>query len=108
MSKEREFCDKFRADLSPGKRYYKRLPMSYVDYVNAQPIGALPNIMDMQTHEEQGVKLEMASSDFERLMLLAMEGAEHKQFRDLHPAAQEAYNQYQTMYLMTRKYNEGK
>lgn len=101
MSDQKKFCDLFRCDLSPGKRYYKRLPMSFSSYVHASP-----SIMDLQTHEEEGVKLEMASSDFERLMVAASEGMLHQHFRQVHPAAQELYEQYMAMYLLTRRYEE--
>jgi hypothetical protein len=62
--------------------------------------------MDLQTQEEEGVNLDMAASDFERLMIAASEGMLHQRFRQLNPAAQELYEAYQTMYLLTRKYEE--
>lgn len=65
-----------------------------------------PSIMDLQTHEEEGVSLDMAVSDFERLMVAASEGMLHQRFRQLHPAAQELYEQYMELYLLTRKYEE--
>ena len=86
MSEATKFCNLFRIDMSPGKRYYKRLPMSY-GYKSPG------DILDMQTHEEQGIKLELAISDFEKLMMAASEGMLHQRFRQLHLAAQDLYEQ---------------
>lgn len=106
MSDIDKFRNLYRCEIGDGKRYYKRLPMSYVDYINASPVGVGPSIMDLQTHEETGVRLEMASSDFERLMVSALEGEDHHRFREMHPAAKELYEEYMVMFLMTKKYKE--
>ena len=98
MDNEVKFCDIFRCDMSPGKRYYRRIPNYW------QPRSL--DVVTMESREEPGVKLEMAQTDFEKLMEAASEGMLHQHFRHVHPAAQELYEKYMAMYLLTRNYDK--
>ena len=97
MSEEVDkFCKVFRCEVGPGKRYYKRLPVAFAaNYMN--------DIDKLTTHEEVGVRIEMSSSDFEKLMCAASDGLLHQQFRERNPVAQEAYEHYMTLYFLTRQ-----
>jgi hypothetical protein len=93
----KKFCDLFRCEHGPGKRYYKRLPMQW---------SPQDTIVDLQTHEETGVRLELAVSDFERLMAAATEGLAHQRYREMNPAARALYEEYMVMFLLTHQYNK--
>lgn len=93
-----DFCNIFRCEVGPGKRYYKRMPMAYNSYMQ----GLSPSAMDLTTHEEVGVRIDMASSDFEKLINASNDGLSHQKFRNMHPVARELYDQYMTMYHLTK------
>jgi hypothetical protein len=84
------FVRSFRIVKSPR-------PMATID-------PSLLKVTILQSNLDDGVRLEMANEDFDELIEFALEGRSHKEFRLLHPAAQEAYNNYLALYNLTRKH----
>jgi hypothetical protein len=98
-----EFATKFNAEVSSGKKFYTGMPMSYVDYINSSPMGSSP--YNVQIHEETGVRLDLSIEDFEKLMACALEGHNHKRYREINPAAADLYNQYRMVVSLSQRYN---
>lgn len=100
---EKEFVDKFRASIFEGQKRYQRIdpfniPLQGPGYYHDEAL------MQMTTRIEIGVACEMAQSDFNRLVSSAFEGEEHRRFRERHPAAQACYDEYLSMFHLTKQY----
>ena len=97
---QKDFVSMFRASLFEGQKRYQRIdPVS----IPLQGPGYYRDdaLFGMNTRVESGVAIEMAQSDFSRLMRYALEGAKHARFREQHPSAQAMYDQYNTMYHLS-------
>lgn len=98
-----KFIHVYRVSVSEGKNYMYQPQSSYQTMWNAGPIDRYAYMDPFTKQHRPGVKLDMSQEDFERLVSDASEGLDHRIFRDKHPAAQELYDQYMTMYILTRQ-----
>lgn len=94
-----EFRNYFRAVIKATGRKERRLNKMQSLYIQ-NPMG----VVDMDFEEDGIFSVELTDTDLKQLMALALEGLEHRIFRDQHPAAMELWHQYMSMKSLTQTY----
>jgi hypothetical protein len=85
----------FQAEYYPGKRYRKIQPIhSWIS----------PHLEDISMQEEPGFLIAVSESQMRDIVKCGLEGDQHRRMRELNPAAAAAWEEYMTIYHLTRSY----
>ncbi len=93
---------RYQMEIAPGK-FYRQLD-GYFLPENAPIWGPKEHLMNLNYKEVQGVQIHMPTREFMEMVSAAEEAHRHRTARATNPACQEAYEQYMTLYRLTRVY----
>lgn len=98
MSEElAKFRKVFQCEFYPGYRYRKIEPIH---------TWTSSNMVDMRTHDEPGFLIALSETHMRELVKCGLEGESHRKFREENPAAMAAWEEYMTIYSLTRNYED--
>lgn len=95
-----KFAESYRAVLYQGNNFYQRV---YLDSPSYNFTDGPTSWADITTRRVRSVAIEMTADDLDRLIRAAEEGEKHIRFREQNPIARKLYEEYITMYHLTRR-----
>jgi hypothetical protein len=85
----------FGAEYFSGKRYRKIAPIhSWIS----------PHLEDISMQEEPGFLIALSESNMRELVKCGLDGIDHRRVREMNPSAAAAWEEYMTIYHLTRSY----
>jgi hypothetical protein len=90
-----KFRKTFECEYFSGKRYRKISPIH---------MWSSANMVDMEALEEPGFLIALPESSMRDLVKCGLDGIDHRRVREMNPAAAEAWEEYMTIYHLTRSY----